>query len=79
MRKRFAPTVLLFDETTDEAACTETKDWLRNLGYNVKRVNCLTDAIESTIDFTLDARPSMVLLDFRQVSDVSEDNLRLLQ
>ncbi len=79
MRNVSAPTVLLLDETTDSATCTETKDWLQNLGYNVKRVNCLTDAIESTIDYTLDSRPSLILLDFGQVSDISDDNLRFLQ
>lgn len=79
MRNKSAQTVLLLEEMTDDAKCTKTKDWLQNRGYNVKQVNCLTDAIESTMDFTLDSRPSVILLDFGQVSDISEDSLRLLQ
>lgn len=78
MRRIFAPTVLLLDKARDGEKTT-TNVWLQRHGYNVKQVESLADAIESTIDFTLDARPSLILLNCGQVSDVCEDKLRLLQ
>ena len=79
MRSTFAPTVLLLDETSQDGVATTTKVWLQKRGYNVKQVKCLTDAVERTIDFTLGARPSLILLNFGQASETSEENLRLLQ
>lgn len=74
----FAPTVLLLDKAAD-GETTTTNVWLRRHGYKVKQVECLNDVIENTIDFTLDARPSLILLNCGQVADVCEERLRLLQ
>lgn len=79
MRNTFAPTVLLLDETSQDGVATTTKVWLQKRGYNVKQVNCLTDAVERTIDFTLGTRPSLILLNFGQALDINEEKLRLLQ
>ena len=77
MRNVFAPTVLLLEETTD-GGTTTTKVWLQKRGYNVRQVETLSDAIESTTDFTLDARPSLILLNFG-LSEICREKLRLLQ
>lgn len=78
MRNTIVPTVLLLDETAKNKA-SNTCLGLKNLGYNVKQVNSLSDAIESATDFTTDARPSLILLDFGQVTDISEEKLRFFQ
>lgn len=78
MRRIFAPTVLLLDKAADGEKTT-TNVWLQRQGYNVKQVDCLTDVIESAIDFTLEARPSLILLNCGQAADVCQEKLRLLQ
>jgi hypothetical protein len=78
MRNIFAPTVLLLDRAADGEKTT-TNIWLQRQGYNVNQVECLMDVIESAIDFTLGARPSLILLNCGQVEDVCEERLRLLQ
>jgi DNA-binding response OmpR family regulator len=78
MRNTFAPTVLLLDETAKNKT-TNTSDGLKNLGYNVKHVHSLSDAIESATDFTGDTRPSLILLDFGQISDIGEEKLKVFQ
>lgn len=72
----FVPTVLLLDEAGRK---TTTKRWLQKRGYNVKQVDCVSDAIENTTDYTLGTRPSMILLNFGQANEICADNLRLLQ
>lgn len=78
MRNVFAPTVLLLDESADIGATT-TKVWLQKRGYNVKQVISLSDVIDGATDFTLDAKPSMILLNFGQSADICQEKLRLLQ
>lgn len=78
MRNIFAPTVLLLDKSADGERTT-TNIWLQRQGYNVNQVEYLMDVIESAIDFTLGARPSLILLNCGQVEDVCEERLRLLQ
>ena len=77
MRKNiFAPTVLLLDETS---AVQTTRNWLENRGYNVQQVDGIHDVIDTIVDFTLDARPSLVLLNLTRSSEVCAEKLRLLQ
>lgn len=78
MRRIFAPTVLLLDKAADGEKTT-TNVWLQRRGYNVQQVECLTDVIDRMIDFTLDARPSLILLNCGQVADVCEEKLSLLR
>lgn len=72
----FVPTVLLLDEAGRK---TTTKRWLEKRGYNVEQVDCVSDAIENTTDYTLGTRPSMILLNFGQAAEISAEKLRLLQ
>jgi DNA-binding response OmpR family regulator len=70
--------VLLLDKSPG-GKTTTTNVWLQRRGYQVKQVECLTDVIENTIDFTLGVQPSLILLNCGQGDDVCEDRLRLLQ
>lgn len=78
MRNIFGPMVLLLDKSPG-GKTTTTNVWLQRRGYQVKQVECLTDVIENTIDFTLGVQPSLILLNCGQGDDVCEDRLRLLQ
>ena len=55
------PTILLLDNI-DNFESRTTREWLEARGYNVSRVDSLIEVIEEIIDFTLKARPKMILL-----------------
>jgi DNA-binding response OmpR family regulator len=55
-----SPTVLLLEACSHERV--STKIWLEENGYNVLEVESVFAALETMSDFTLDSRPTCVLL-----------------
>lgn len=73
----FAQTVLLLQNCAQSRSTT--KSWLENKGFNVCETDSVSEAIDTMIDFTLDTRPSLILMNYSEVSDVFMDKMRFLQ
>ena len=57
--KNISPTVLLIEELDNDYS---PKTWLEDNGYNVREASNVYEAFEEITDFTLEHRPSLILL-----------------
>lgn len=57
--RNVSPTVLLIEELDNDYS---PKTWLEDNGYNVREVSNMSEAFDEIMDFTLEHRPSVILL-----------------